>query len=565
MAEPAAAVAADFEQTTDSEVRGYWSRAATRFGQNRVAVVSAVVLVVMCVAGLLASKIAPYGYQDVNVLALSQSPSRAHLFGTDGYGRDYLSRVLFGIGTSVKVGMLVGVLATLFGTLVGAIAGYYARFTDELLMRLTDLLLTLPVLPVALVAGVFLHANTPLKAALVLACLLWTSVARIVRGVCLSLRQKEFVESAPCFGCKRCAHHRQAPAPECDPVDRRRGDVDDRDRCCPRGHAGLSRFRCHPHRRERRCPGQPRRHPQGGRERGPLQLVGNHAARPADRRARAGDELRRGRPSRCARPGDPHTRERTQIARRPDARRRAPAGLHAAARRRPLARGRSRPRAAGLAPGAGASLVARAAQAPSDQGPGGARPGGPGDRSSRARRCRGRIDLQARSASHRESMGDGGKQPGRRLPRPWCADRGRRRSRSNRGQECAGRLERLTRDKDPRLFVDRRRSFLDRTSRAGARAVRLREGRSSGRDRGNRASVRRVHRTLGLRRGSRPLALPRRCVSRGSPRGAGSSAGSHRRRTATASTTDPGSPSPAAAASTSPGRGNWRPRARRRC
>ena len=200
MTEPAAAVAADFEQTTDSEARGYWSRAATRFGQNPVAVLSAVVLVVMCVAGLLASKIAPYGYQDVNVLALSQSPSRAHLFGTDGYGRDYLSRVLFGIGTSVKVGMLVGILATLFGTLVGAIAGYYARFTDELLMRLTDLLLTLPVLPVALVAGVFLHANTPLKAALVLACLLWTSVARIVRGVCLSLRQKEFVESARASG-----------------------------------------------------------------------------------------------------------------------------------------------------------------------------------------------------------------------------------------------------------------------------------------------------------------------------------------------------------------------------
>jgi peptide/nickel transport system permease protein len=200
MTEPAAAVAADFEQTTESEARGYWSRAATRFGQNRVAVVSAVALVVMCVAGLLASKIAPYGYQDLNVLALSQSPSRAHLFGTDGYGRDYLSRVLFGIGTSVKVGMLVGVIATLFGTLLGAVAGYYATFTDELLMRLTDLLLTLPVLPVALVAGVFLHANTPLKAALVLACLLWTSVARIVRGVCLSLRQKEFVESARASG-----------------------------------------------------------------------------------------------------------------------------------------------------------------------------------------------------------------------------------------------------------------------------------------------------------------------------------------------------------------------------
>ena len=110
------------------------------------------------------------------------------------------SRTLYGIGTSAQVALLVGFIACLIGTLVGALAGYYGGHVDNALMRLTDLLLTLPVLAIVLVAAAFLHADTAQKAAVVFACLLWTSVARVLRASALALREKEFVDSARASG-----------------------------------------------------------------------------------------------------------------------------------------------------------------------------------------------------------------------------------------------------------------------------------------------------------------------------------------------------------------------------
>ena len=77
-------------------------------------------------AGLLAPRIAPYGYQEPNLQALNASPSWPHLFGADQLGRDYFSRTLYGIGTSARVALIVGFLASLIGVLVGSLAGYTA-------------------------------------------------------------------------------------------------------------------------------------------------------------------------------------------------------------------------------------------------------------------------------------------------------------------------------------------------------------------------------------------------------------------------------------------------------
>ena len=165
-----------------------------------MAVASLVVLVLLFAAGLLAPRIAPYGYQEPNLQALNSGPSWSHPFGADQLGRDYLSRTLYGIGTSARVALLVGSLASLIGVVVGALAGYYGGIVDNALMRFTDLLLTLPVLAVVLVAAAFLHADTAQKAAIVIACLLWTSVARVLRASSLALREKEFVDSARASG-----------------------------------------------------------------------------------------------------------------------------------------------------------------------------------------------------------------------------------------------------------------------------------------------------------------------------------------------------------------------------
>jgi ABC-type dipeptide/oligopeptide/nickel transport system permease subunit len=184
----------------EGAARSYWSRAFGRFLQHRIAVASLVVLVLMFAVGLLASTLAPYGYQEVNLHALNASPSWSHPFGADQLGRDYLSRTIYGVGTSAQIALLVGFLASLIGTVVGALAGYYGGLVDNALMRFTDLLLTLPVLAVVLVAAAFLHADTAQKAAIVIACLLWTSVARVLRASSLALREKEFVDAARASG-----------------------------------------------------------------------------------------------------------------------------------------------------------------------------------------------------------------------------------------------------------------------------------------------------------------------------------------------------------------------------
>ena len=134
--------------------------------------------------------------------SINQAPTTRdwHLFGTDNVGRDYLSRVIFGLRTSLWVAVFVALLSTVFGTTSARSSGYYGGTTDNLLMRFTDLILTLPGLAVLLTAAAFLGNGDPIKVGLILAFLFWTLLARIVRGTFLSLREKEYVEAAKASG-----------------------------------------------------------------------------------------------------------------------------------------------------------------------------------------------------------------------------------------------------------------------------------------------------------------------------------------------------------------------------
>jgi peptide/nickel transport system permease protein len=189
-----------YEYGLEVEARSQWEFARRRFFRHRLALGSLIVLLLIFGAGLFANFIAPYSYQEINLNALSAKPSVHHLFGTDSAGRDSLSRVLYGIRTSARVGILVGILSTLIGTIMGGLAGYYGGWADNLLMRVTDLFLTLPLLAVLLVAAKYLGHSTPTKLALLLSLLIWTQIARIVRGSFLSLREKESVEAAKAAG-----------------------------------------------------------------------------------------------------------------------------------------------------------------------------------------------------------------------------------------------------------------------------------------------------------------------------------------------------------------------------
>ena len=189
-----------YESGLEVEARSQWGYARRRFVRHRLALTSLILLLGIFGCGIFANAIAPYTYKQINLESLSVAPSSKHIFGTDSAGRDSFSRTLFGIRTSARVGIFVGVLSTIIGTLIGGLAGFYGGWIDNLLMRLTDLFLTLPLLAVLLTAARFLGHSTPTKLALLLAALIWTSIARIVRGSFLSLREKEYVEAARAAG-----------------------------------------------------------------------------------------------------------------------------------------------------------------------------------------------------------------------------------------------------------------------------------------------------------------------------------------------------------------------------
>ncbi|MEX2612074.1 MAG: ABC transporter permease [Gaiellaceae bacterium] len=191
-----------YQSGLEIEARSQWAYARIRFFRHKLAVASLVVLIAAMLVAVFADQVAPYAYDEFDFEHIVAPPTLDgwHLFGTDQLGRDYLSRVIYGLRTSLWVALLVATLATFVGTVVGAVAGYYGGVIDNILMRLVDLLLVVPLLVVLLVLSQYLGHGKPLRVAIILALLIWVSLARIVRGTFLSLREKEFVEAARAAG-----------------------------------------------------------------------------------------------------------------------------------------------------------------------------------------------------------------------------------------------------------------------------------------------------------------------------------------------------------------------------
>ena len=123
----------------------------------------------------------------------------AHPFGQDDIGRDYFALTMRGTQRSLTIALLVGLVSTLLGVAVGAIAGFFLGWADSVLMRMTDLVLSIPTLIIAAVLG-RTSGGGAVTLALLLGFVVWTSLARLVRGEFLSLREKEFVEAARAMG-----------------------------------------------------------------------------------------------------------------------------------------------------------------------------------------------------------------------------------------------------------------------------------------------------------------------------------------------------------------------------
>jgi peptide/nickel transport system permease protein len=195
-------VDATVEAGLELKARSQWSYARSRFLRHRLAMTGLVVLIIIFGAGILANFIAPYSYEEIDLLNVLQAPTTAghHFFGTDEIGRDYLSRVIYGVRTSMEVGIFVAFTSTIIGVIIGAISGYYGGWVDNTLMRFTDLVLTLPALAILLTAAALLGQGSQWRVSFILALFFWTTLARVVRGVFLSLREKEYVEAAKAAG-----------------------------------------------------------------------------------------------------------------------------------------------------------------------------------------------------------------------------------------------------------------------------------------------------------------------------------------------------------------------------
>jgi ABC-type dipeptide/oligopeptide/nickel transport system permease subunit len=169
-----------------------------RFLQHRLAVGSLVVLALLVLLAYVGGALWQY---DVGEFTpdKSDAPSLAHPFGTDAAGKDQFAQVLRGTQISLQIAVLVALFSTLVGTVWGAVAGYFGGLTDTILMRISDLVLTLPLLAVAAMLS-HNFGGTWWLISLVIAGLYWAYVSRVARGVVLSLREKEYIEAARALG-----------------------------------------------------------------------------------------------------------------------------------------------------------------------------------------------------------------------------------------------------------------------------------------------------------------------------------------------------------------------------
>lgn len=176
-----------------------WVDARRRLFQNRAAVFGLGVMCLLALAAVLTPVLAPYPYDAQNLDLGAAPPSIQHPFGTDSLGRDLLTRMLYGSRISLMVGILATLVSMVIGVSYGAVSGYLGRRWDAVMMRTVDILYSLPFIFFVIILMVYFGRNI-VNLFVALGCVQWLTMARIVRGQVLTLKEKEFVEAAVAVG-----------------------------------------------------------------------------------------------------------------------------------------------------------------------------------------------------------------------------------------------------------------------------------------------------------------------------------------------------------------------------
>ncbi|MEZ4636389.1 MAG: ABC transporter permease [Caldilineaceae bacterium] len=192
-----------------SEIRrqpSVWRRASTSLGRAKWPILAIVLLVGMGTLAIFNEQIAPHDPNRQNLILRLTPPFEADengvtqfLLGTDGLGRDILSRLIYGARISISVGLLAVTVGGIMGTVLGLLAGYFGGWIDDVIMRVADIQLAFPFILLAIMVLVVLGSGV-LNLILVLGIGQWVTYARIARGETVSQREKEYVEAARCIG-----------------------------------------------------------------------------------------------------------------------------------------------------------------------------------------------------------------------------------------------------------------------------------------------------------------------------------------------------------------------------
>ncbi|MBV8481154.1 MAG: ABC transporter permease [Actinobacteria bacterium] len=170
-----------------------------RFVRHRMALIGLAVFLILVLVSFIAPHVWKWKYAQITP-QFATGPTASHPFGTDTIGHDLFAQVLVATQTSLKTAFIVTVLATVVGSIIGAIAGYYGGLADATLMRFTDLVLTVPLLAILLVLANTLSNGNYFWIAIVIGGVLWTYLARLVRGTFLSLRESDYITASRAIG-----------------------------------------------------------------------------------------------------------------------------------------------------------------------------------------------------------------------------------------------------------------------------------------------------------------------------------------------------------------------------
>ncbi|MGM8212167.1 oligopeptide ABC transporter permease [Virgibacillus sp. W0430] len=188
------------ELEPSTEHKSPFQLAVKRFLKNKLAIMGVIILIIISLTAIFAPLITNHDPTKGDLLFVEQSPTSEHLLGTDASGRDNFARLLYGGRVSLTIGVSAMLFTVAIGVVLGSLSGYYGRFIDSFIMRLTDLVLALPFIVLALTIIAIVDEITISIFVTIIALTTWPTLTRIIRATFLSLKEQEFVLGARAIG-----------------------------------------------------------------------------------------------------------------------------------------------------------------------------------------------------------------------------------------------------------------------------------------------------------------------------------------------------------------------------